>query len=208
MKRRNPWISISDLLSSVVLILLLMFTLAAIAPKYSQDAQREKVMNQISSALMSYEQKGQLKVNQSEGILEFTSVTFPLGSAELDANTDQLVKDIADKLIEYMEEYPRMEVLIEGHTDPSVVSNVVNYGGYYENNIQLSTLRAANVRASLLNYMGNEYARRIGVAGYGDTRLKNTVNPLSAENRRIEIRMLWNGNDDNEERLCTNEKCN
>lgn len=57
MKRRNPWISISDLLSSVVLILLLMFTLAAIAPKYSQDAQREKVMNQISSALMSYEQK-------------------------------------------------------------------------------------------------------------------------------------------------------
>ena len=99
MKRRNPWISISDLLSSVVLILLLMFTLAAIAPKYSQDAQREKVMNQISSALMSYEQKGQLKVNQSEGILEFTSVTFPLGSAELDANTDQLVKDIADKLI-------------------------------------------------------------------------------------------------------------
>lgn len=197
MKRRNPWISISDLLSSVVLILLLMFTLAAIAPKYSQDAQREKVMNQISSALMSYEQKGQLKVNQSEGILEFTSVTFPLGSAELDANTDQLVKDIADKLIEYMEEYPRMEVLIEGHTDPSVVSNVVNYGGYYENNIQLSTLRAANVRASLLNYMGNEYARRIGVAGYGDTRLKNTVNPLSAENRRIEIRMLWNGNDDN-----------
>ncbi len=197
MKRRNPWISISDLLSSVVLILLLMFTLAAIAPKYSQDAQREKVMNQISSALMSYEQKGQLKVNQSEGILEFTSVTFPLGSAELDANTDQLVKDIADKLIEYMEEYPRMEVLIEGHTDPSVVSNVVNDGGYYENNIQLSTLRAANVRASLLNYMGNEYARRIGVAGYGDTRLKNTVNPLSAENRRIEIRMLWNGNDDN-----------
>ena len=68
--------------------------------------------------------------------------------------------------------------------------------GYFENNIQLSTLRAANVREALLNDMGKEYSNRIGVAGYGETRLKNKVDPLSAENRRIEIRILWNGKED------------
>lgn len=197
MKKRNPWISIADLLSSVVLVLLLMFTLAAIAPKYTQEAQKHKIMTQISVALEDYENSGQIKVNQNEGTLEFTEVTFPVGSAQLDENTDQLIKDIANKLVEYMNEYPRMEVLIEGHTDPSVVNNVVNSGGYYENNIQLSTLRASNVRSALLNYMGGEYAKRIGVAGYGDTRLKNTVNPMSSENRRIEIRMIWNGQKNN-----------
>lgn len=193
MKKRNPWISIADLLSSVVLVLLLMFTLAAIAPKYTQDAQRHKIMEQISSALADYEKIGQLKVNQNEGILEFTSVTFPPGSAQLGADTVPLVKDIAVRLRQYMTEHPHMEVLIEGHTDPAAVTNVVNSGGYYENNIQLSTLRASNVRSALLGQMGNEYAKRIGVAGYGDTRLKNTQDPLSAENRRIEIRLLWNG---------------
>ena len=74
--------------------------------------------------------------------------------------------------------------------------SVVNRGGYFENNIQLSTLRAANVREALLNDMGKEYSNRIGVAGYGETRLKNKVDPLSAENRRIEIRILWNGKED------------
>ena len=48
----------------------------------------------------------------------------------------------------------------------------------------------------ILVFLGKEYANRIGVAGYGDTRLKNTADPLSAENRRIEIRILWNGKDD------------
>ena len=63
----------------------------------------------------------------------------------------------------------------------------------FEDNIQLSTLRAANVRKELLASMGKEYANRIGVAGYGDTRLKNTEQPVSPDNRRIEIRLLWKG---------------
>ena len=86
-----------------------------------------------------------------------------------------------------------MELLIEGHTDPAMIHTVVNRGGYFADNIQLSTLRAANVRRELLASMGTEYANRIGVAGYGDTRLKNIEQPLSAENRRIEIRILWKG---------------
>lgn len=190
--KRNPWISIADLLSSVVLVLLLLFIMASIAPKYTQEHQRRSMMENINTALTDYENKGQLKVHIDTGILEFTSVTFPSGSAKLGNDTDILVKEIAVRLTQYMTKNPTMEILIEGHTDPAVVGSVRNVGGYYENNIQLSTLRAANVRNSLLKYMGKDYANRIGVAGYGATRLKNTKDPLSAENRRIEIRILWN----------------
>ncbi len=193
MKYRNSWISIADLLSSVVLVLLLLFVLSAIAPKYSQEAQRQKMMEDINSSLIDYENNGQLKVNKDEGILEVTSVTFDKGSAELSSAAKPLISDIAARLNQYMTEHPNMEVLIEGHTDPSQVKNVVNKGGYYANNIQLSTLRAANVRGELLQHMGGDFAKRIGVAGYGETRLKNIEDPLSAENRRIEIRLLLNG---------------
>lgn len=196
MRRNNPWISISDLLSSVVLILLLMFVLAAILPQYTQEAQKKEMMNRISSALQEYQERGQVQVHLDTGILEFTSVTFPSGSAELSAVALAAVKDFSTQLKTYMTENPKMEVLIEGHTDPAAITKVINRGGYFENNVQLSTLRAANVRNALLNNIGQEYAQRIGVAGYGETRLKNTENPLSEENRRIEIRIIWNGQDE------------
>lgn len=197
MKRNNPWISISDLLSSVVLILLLMFVLAAILPQYTQEAEKREMMNRISAALQEYQDKGQVRVNLETGILEFTSVTFPSGSAEVTLEALKAIRDFSEQLKSYMVENPKMEVLIEGHTDPAPVSSVRNKGGYFDNNVQLSTLRAANVRDALLNNIGKEYAERIGVAGYGETRLKNKENPLAEENRRIEIRILWKGQEDN-----------
>jgi len=193
MRQRNPWVSISDLLSSVVLILLLLFVMASIVPRYTQEAQRRDMMDQIEQALQEYEENGQIKVHPDTGMLEFTSVTFNSGSAEVTPQTMQAVADLSEKLKAYMDENANMEILIEGHTDPAAISQVINKGGYFSDNIQLSTLRAANVRAALLKYLGGEYASRIGVAGYGETRLKNSADPLAAENRRIEIRILWNG---------------
>ena len=193
MKQRSPWISISDMLSGVVLILLLLFVMATIIPQYSAETEKQEMMNQINQALQTYQEAGQIKVHIDTGMLEFTSVTFDSGSAVLTPNAMNAVKDLSANLKAHMDKHERMEVLIEGHTDPAAINNVMNRGGYFSDNIQLSTLRAANVRAVLLGYLGKEYSGRIGVAGYGETRLKNTVNPLSAENRRIEIRILWNG---------------
>lgn len=190
-QQSNPWISISDLLSSVVLILLLLFIMASIVPKFSMDSQRLEMMNQINLALKEYEKEGLVKVHRESGILEFTSVTFEQGSAQLNSNTEHLVEEMSKKLQVYLKEKPNLEILIEGHTDPSAVHNVVNIGGYYDSNIQLSALRAINVRNTLLRHMGEEYSGRIGVAGYGETRLKNKDNPMASENRRVEIRLLW-----------------
>ena len=187
-QQSNPWISISDLLSSVVLILLLLFIMASIVPKFSMDSQRLEMMNQINLALKEYEKEGLVKVHRESGVLEFTSVTFDQGSAQLNSNTEHLVEEMSKKLQVYLKEKPNLEILIEGHT-------VVNIGGYYDSNIQLSALRAINVRNTLLRHVGAEYSGRIGVAGYGETRLKNKDNPMASENRRVEIRLLWSNTD-------------
>lgn len=192
-KKRNPWISIADLLSSVVLILLLLYVMASIVPKFTQEAKKNDMMNQLETALTTYEENGQLKIHKDSGMLEFTSITFDSGSAEVTGDTKKLIADLAQKVKQYMDQQDDMEILVEGHTDPAVIHNVLNRGGYFSDNVQLSTLRAANVRKELLANMGTQYAQRIGVSGYGDTRLKNKNNPLSSENRRIEIRILWNG---------------
>lgn len=197
-KKKNPWISIADLFSSVVLVLLLLFILASIVPKFTQEAQRREMMHQISETLADYERQGQVKVHEETGMLELTSATFDSGSAELTGGTQRIVRDLSATLKSYMNKHDRMEILIEGHTDPAAIETVVNRGGYFADNIQLSTLRAANVRREMIASMGNDGADRIGVAGYGATRLKNTKDPLSAENRRIEIRILWNGQESHE----------
>lgn len=193
--KRNPWVSIADLLSSVVLILLLLYVMASIVPKFTQEAKQNDMMKQLQDALTEYEDKGQLQVHIDTGTLEFTSITFESGSAEVTGDTKKLITDLAQKVKLYMDTQEKMEILVEGHTDPAVIHDVLNRGGYFADNVQLSTLRAANVRKEMLANMGTQYAQRIGVSGYGDTRLKNKDNPLSAENRRIEIRILWNGQD-------------
>lgn len=194
----NPWISIADLLSSVVMVVLLLFVMAVVGPKYALEQQRTDIMKQMGIKLSSYQSSGMLKIHSDKNMLEFTSVTFESGSARLTEATEKMVSDLSPFLLDSMNEFKEMEILIEGHTDPSPVSAVSNVGGYYANNIQLSTLRAANVREALLNNMGNsdDLKRRIGVAGYGETRLKNTQDPFSAENRRIEVRLLWDGQND------------
>lgn len=193
--KHNPWISIADLLSSVVMVVLLLFVMAIVGPKYALELQRAELMRQVNTKLTSYADSGMLKIHSDQSMLEFTSVTFESGSARLTEATEQMVADLAGSLSKYMKDHPQMEILIEGHTDPAPVQAVSNVGGYFADNIQLSTLRAANVRESLLNNIGNtaDLAKRIGVAGYGETRLKNPDQPFSAENRRIEVRLLWDG---------------
>ena len=195
-RRRNPWISIADLLSSVVLILLLLYVLATIIPQFTQENQQREMMRQIDAQLKPYEDSGQVEVHLETGTLEFTSLTFESGSAELTAATVSLIGELSRLLADYMAKEPMMEILIEGHTDPAQISTVMSRGGYFADNVQLSTLRAANVRAAILANLGSSFAGRIGVAGYGDTRLKNKDNPLSPENRRIEVRILWRGSEE------------
>ncbi len=192
-KKNNPWVSIADLFSSVTLVVLLLFVMGLVAPRMFVEQQRKEIMNQYTSDLADFESKGQIRIYADKSLVEFTSVTFQQGSALLSNDAKKLAQALAAKLKQSMDENPRLEMLIEGHTDPAVVRATTYRGGYFENNIQLSSLRAINVREELLKTMGQEYSSRIGVAGYGETRLKNTEDVFSPDNRRVEVRFFWEG---------------
>lgn len=188
---KNPWIPIADLLSSVVLVLILLFIMAVIVPRFTQEAHKKEAILQLQNALHDYEINGLVKVHMESGMLEFTDITFDKGSALVNDKSIPAIKEVASVLVANMDKNPQMQILIEGHTDPTAVTATVNKGGYFENNIQLSALRASNVRGYLLQSMGAGYVSRIGIAGYGETRLKNNIDKMASENRRVEIRMLW-----------------
>lgn len=194
MRKRNPWVSISDLLSSVVLILLLMFVMASIIPKYTQEAQRHQMMERIKTALHEYEESEQIAINSDTGLIEFKDATFAQGDSRPKDVTVNIIRQLAETLKAYMVENEMMEIMFEGHTDAAPIkAGVINLGGYYTNNVELSMLRAEHVRDVFVQSIGAEYSKRVGAAGYGETRLKDAASPLSPENRRIEMRILWNG---------------
>jgi chemotaxis protein MotB len=93
------------------------------------------------------------------------------------------------------QEFPaRLEtLLIEGHTDSEPVSSARRF----RDNLELSGMRAAEVLRMLLqcepglHELKNERSMELlSVSGYGETRLVDEDEPLSEQNRRIDLRFL------------------
>ena len=87
-------------------------------------------------------------------------------------------------------------VLIEGHTDAAPVAG----GNRFRDNVELSGLRAASVHRvlrtsyptidSVLVRPGERAERILSISGYGAQRLIPSLDPLSAAQRRIDLRFL------------------
>ncbi|MEN9502435.1 MAG: hypothetical protein RI964_1720 [Pseudomonadota bacterium] len=85
-------------------------------------------------------------------------------------------------------------ILVEGHTDNAVVNApVIDYKRFctvYDDNFTLSAARAREARKFLLGTLDVDTARRIVVAGYGDSRPLPAIDPSDAKNRRVEVQFL------------------
>lgn len=108
-------------------------------------------------------------------------MVITLGDVLFDSNRSQLksggIRD-AQKLADFLRQYPQRTVMIEGYTDSS---------GNNERNQELSEQRATSVRAALLDMgIGNE---RIATRGYGESYpvASNDTAAGRQLNRRVEI---------------------
>jgi chemotaxis protein MotB len=121
-----------------------------------------------------------IEIKDSKGI-----ETFNAGSATLTEDA----KKIIDKLAQVLKN--KMSLLvIAGHTD----SKEFGFGNY--DNWNLSTDRAIAVK-SRLTYAGVNSTRFARVEGYADSQLKYPGVPLSPGNRRITIKMIQQGEEEN-----------
>ena len=116
-------------------------------------------------------------VQQLEQIEDnFNAAEFQQGKADLSEEAKFVLHDLA----KLMNQYPELRLRIEGHTSAE---------GDATTNQKLSEARAQAAVTFLVEHECVD-ANRLEAAGFGSSKLKNTDDPMSAENRRTEFEII------------------
>lgn len=198
----TEWVSIGDFMAGIVGILILFFVIAVLITATARhEAAKKKsegiraVMASIANSL-SQEGGGGLTVLPEQGTIRLKDTSFSKGSACLDDAIRRQLQEVVGPVIRHaMQADPGVRLQIEGHSDTSPVgrvsSNVTLVCAPFDDNYTLSAGRAREARKALLaNLDDPSLNSRLSVVGYGPDRLLNPVAPTSAENRRVELRLL------------------
>ena len=112
--------------------------------------------------------------------IDLDTITFETGSAEIDRDQAQTLREVAKAIGDILERDPGETFLIEGHTDAV---------GSDESNLVLSDERAESV-ANVLTELFNIPAENLTTQGYGERYLKIDTEGEERENRRVTIRRI------------------
>ena len=198
-------------MSGFVVIVLVLFAAAVSIPKFKppppnatvdplrqQEERRERFLSSLGESLEPYQATGIVSFDQNKRVLEFEDVSFDVGSACLTDQAEGAVDSVAAIVAARIESDPGLTIHIEGHTDPRPVPKLTKACGWFANNTQLSTLRAANVREHISTKVSRETLARLPVTGWGADRLRNLDDPNAPENRRVELHFVWAKTENNE----------
>jgi chemotaxis protein MotB len=101
------------------------------------------------------------------------------------------VESVQKYLGDFLRENPKARIFVEGYTDNLPVKNpVVDYQRFctvYDDNFTLSAARAREARRYLIGSLNDDAARRIVVAGYGESKPLFGIDPGDPKNRRVEV---------------------
>ena len=215
----NYWIAVSDLLSGFVVVCLLLFVSASISSQIAEglrqmatedleqkleeikelkekqaelESKRERQFEHLREILMNAEAEDLVIVDPKAQTIELKDISFQSGSACLSPDAISVLNLLQPQIMQDMNQNPELNIYIEGHTDPEPVASERRSCGLFDNNIQLSTLRASNVREIFEKTIPDAKVR-MPVTGWGAARLKDKENERSSVNRRVELRWVWNG---------------
>jgi chemotaxis protein MotB len=101
---------------------------------------------------------------------------------------------VQSELAHFIADNPKARILVEGYSDNLPVTRpVIDYQRFctvYDDNFTLSAARAREARRALLGTISDDAARRIVVAGYGESRPLPGIDPADPRNRRVEVQFL------------------
>jgi OOP family OmpA-OmpF porin len=150
--------------------------------RQAAQAEAERAARAKAETEQLKKEMADLKAKQTERgiVLTMGEVLFATGKSDLSAAAMQSV----NKLAEFLQKYPRQNVLIEGHTDSE---------GSDETNMTLSQKRADAVKEALTG-RGVD-AGRISTKGYGKKYpvTSNDTPAGQSQNRRVEVIILREG---------------
>ena len=201
----NEWVAISDLMAGLLAVVVLLLVLSVLQKKQS-ELKHQKELNNIASikknkiseilndlkVLVDKNSANQLvSVDVLAGKVTLRDNVFESGSACISSETRNSVAFFQTKVTEFLTASGNSQVFIEGHTDNIPVSKpVVDYSRFctvYDDNFTLSAARAREARRLLIGGIDADMAKRIVVAGYGDSQPIAGTQPGDAKNRRVEI---------------------
>lgn len=207
----NEWVSIADLMSGVMAIVMLLLVMAVLQKTFAeiQHKQREKELmshqqqyaNELSTLLTDFQK--QVKAQGLENTVSFDiqdfkitlkDNTFEKGSACITSETAKVFKGIDQQIAHFLSITPNATIYVEGHTDNLAVTRpITDYTKFctvYDDNYTLSAARAREARKLLISHLNETQARKIIVAGFGDSRPLPNTNPSNGKNRRVEIKFI------------------
>lgn len=207
-KKPSEWVSISDLMSGVMAVVMLLLVISVLQNTYAemkhkqeleggQVAQKQKITTMLQDVKRSVSAQGAdnlMDFNVEQGKITLKDNIFARGSACITPETVQAFISIQDKIATLLMESNHITIFVEGHTDNLPVNSpVTNYQQFctvYDDNFTLSAARAREARKLLIGKLDEMTAKQIIVAGYGDSQPLANIDPSDAKNRRVEVRFL------------------
>lgn len=202
----NEWVSISDLMSGVMAVVMLLLVVSVVQKTYAEiqhkqemmqgeNAKRAKVsqlLNELKTDLNAQGVNDLIDFNIGDFRLTLKDGAFEKGSACITPLARQALENVESKIVEHLRSASQNSVFVDGHTDSDPVKMpVTNYEKYctvYDDNYTLSAARAREARKLLISQLNDKEAKRIIVAGYGDSQPLAGMLETDPRNRRVEIR--------------------
>lgn len=208
-KKPSEWVSISDLMSGVMAVVMLLLVISVLQNTYSkmkhkqeseggQVAQKQKVievLSDIKNSVLTQKAENLIDFNLKERKITLKDNVFSRGSACITPQAAQAFISIQDKVATLLQNTEQISIFVEGHTDNIPVgSPVTNYHEFctvYDDNFTLSAARAREARKLLIGKLDDATAKKVIVAGYGDSQPLTNTDPSDAKNRRVEVKFVF-----------------
>ena len=206
-EKPSEWIAISDLMAGVMAVMMLLLVLAIMQKgaselKYKQELEQSKVQRvdplkdislNIKKILNNGKANALIEMDLAHSRLTLRDSVFQKGSACLTEEAQIAIQSVQQQLESFLKEHERSKILVEGYTDNLPVNHPVTdfrrFCTVYDDNYTLSAARAREARKAIVGNIDEVTARRIIVAGYGDSSPLPGIDPADARNRRVEVQL-------------------
>lgn len=201
----SEWIAISDLMAGVMAVVMLMLVVSVLQKNVSEIAYKEeiikakgskndpvtKMMKTLNAMISTKSATEFISIDTRTNRMTLRDGVFERGSACLKPEARAAVESVHEYLKDFLRENSKANIFVEGYTDNLPVKTpVVDYQRFctvYDDNFTLSAARAREARRYLIGSLDADSARRVVVAGYGDSKPLIGIDPTDSKNRRVEV---------------------
>jgi chemotaxis protein MotB len=204
--KASEWIVIADLMSGVVAVVMLMLVVSVVQKQAAEqrhhaemnegsEAKRRQVAVVLEQMKIAFAREGAanfVAIDAAAGKVTLRESVFKSGSACIEPKARAVFAQVEDNIAAYLMRVEGGQIYVEGHTDnkpvKAPVTDIREFCTVYDDNFTLSAARAREARRLIIGQSGVDAARRVVVAGFGDSHPLPGLAPSDQRNRRVELR--------------------